>query len=496
MKTPRKPRYPLGHGGYFHSIVTVDESVSEYGSGEYSVLKELYEVVDYFVILVGSHTHTGNVIPTMLFPGGFLGMSPRDETRNWWGMGDKVVVVMVDVGEAGGLGDEGSLHRESFQRDATLGAVREIAHKENVEPANVHVIVSDADEIIKRSNLASIRSHLSEGKGEKNIMLMLQWHVYNFGYLVSEPKDGYASLEWGVIAREAAYATTLERMEGKSCTDERYIDYDKSPFPSLPSIIPHAGWHLASFGGADEVINKIKNTCCNPSQFEGETFEDLKAMESLMENGIPYYQAQGWGETVSDIAPVWLDNAFDFGIGVPSAAQGCRGGGGGGGFCKVLFPEKVQPTFKQSYALNQRMLKLNKESGNVSEDYTTTHNALKSEHVDELKCACGEEAAEVERYNSLIAEKIGRGLDYDVKAVLVQRLVDGCAVGGGGGVTSTLVRHDDTHYLDVVFDDVGYVVALKRWEDAEQVAKYHCEGMGMDDESCVGLTSYLVNVWQ
>lgn len=26
-------------------------------------------------------------------------MSPRDETRNWWGMGDKVVVVMVDVGE-------------------------------------------------------------------------------------------------------------------------------------------------------------------------------------------------------------------------------------------------------------------------------------------------------------------------------------------------------------------------------------------------------------
>lgn len=37
MKTPRKPRYPPGHGGYFHSIVTVDESVSEYGSGEYSV---------------------------------------------------------------------------------------------------------------------------------------------------------------------------------------------------------------------------------------------------------------------------------------------------------------------------------------------------------------------------------------------------------------------------------------------------------------------------
>lgn len=174
--------------------------------------------------------------------------------------------------------------------------------------------------------------------------------------------------------------------------------------------------------------------------------------------------------------------------------KGAEGGGGGG--CKVLFPEKVQPTFKQSYALNQRLLKLNKESGTVSEDYTTTHNALKSEHVDELKCACGEEAAEVERYNSLIAEKIGRGLDYDVKAVLVQRLVDGCAEGGGGGVTSTLVRHDDTHYLDVVFDDVGYVVALKRWEDAEQVAKYHCEGMGMDDESCVGLTSYLVNVWQ
>ncbi|GMI03183.1 hypothetical protein TrVE_jg13075 [Triparma verrucosa] len=538
MKTTRQPQYPAGHGGYFHSIVTVvDDEPGDYAvsfsvwnsSGEllhnspstpftisarspdlreakkslmvdtftylpngspilYLRLKELYEVVDYFVILVGSHTHTGRPIPTTLFPGGFFGMSPEDPTRNWWGMGDKVIVVTVDVGEAR-EGDEGSLQRESSQRDATLGAVREIAYREKVEHGNVYVIVSDADEITRRSNLNSIRSHLATS--DSNIMLMLQWHVYNFNYLISEPKDNYASLEWGVIAREAAYATTLERMEGKSCTDERrglrHVDYDD--LKPLPSIIPHAGWHLASFGGANEVINKIKNTCCSPSQFEGETFEDLKAMESLMQNGIPYYQAQGWGETTSEISPVWLHDAFGFGIGVPSAAQGCKLGEGE--YCRILFPEKVEPTFKQNYDLNQRLLKLNKDSGTVSVDHFTTHNALKSEDVDELKCSCGEEVAEVERYSKILLTKIGTELDDNTKADLVQRLVNGCS----NGVTSTLVRHDNTHYLDVEFDGVVYVVALKRTDNAAEIASFHCEGMGMDSQSCDGLTTYLLNVW-
>jgi len=163
---------------------------------------ELYPVVDRFLVILGTHSHSGEPLAHDVGPGWGAGGG------DWWGYGDKVNVVNIDLTHTLGVqGDEGGQVREEIQRDATTAGVGEVVERyfPGTKAEDVVVMVGDSDEFVRRDRVEEIRRVLGDGRCG-NVHFRLKWHLYSLDWIAG---DGV----WGVVAREVSRRRESQNIE-------------------------------------------------------------------------------------------------------------------------------------------------------------------------------------------------------------------------------------------------------------------------------------------
>jgi beta-1,4-mannosyl-glycoprotein beta-1,4-N-acetylglucosaminyltransferase len=207
-------------------------------------LSELYDVVDFFVLVEATETHQGASKPLHF---------DQNKTR-FKKYSDKIVHVVCDTLDK----YSGSWEKENAQRNAILKGLLQL----NLANHDV-VFVCDVDEMTDRKAIHSIAKSLAtKGCAKGAYALPQDFYYYNPEMLVNE--------EW-TLARAATYDTVLER----SPQGLRMASFDKWP--------EKAGWHLSYFGGPEFIQNKIKNFA--HAEFNHEGVTDIDAIKERLSAG-------------------------------------------------------------------------------------------------------------------------------------------------------------------------------------------------------------------
>lgn len=186
-------------------------------------LNELYDVVDYFVIVENNLTFSGKEKPLYF----------EENKYRFSNFRDKIIHV---VGPNTYI--NGGFIREAAQRNDIMLGLKKAKD-------NDIIIISDLDEIPKRSTIAKIKKSLlkkkkSKKRRNKYVKLRQIHYLYYLNRLHSSPI-------W-----ERAMATTYKQV--KKYSPQRF----KENIYNRWEIIDDAGWHFSFLGGIDKVITKLE----------------------------------------------------------------------------------------------------------------------------------------------------------------------------------------------------------------------------------------------
>lgn len=214
-------------------------------------LHELGDVVDYFVLVEATRTHSGILKPLYFQQeiSKFSSWTPIRTMINFPKYGNKIIHVIVedmpvtDAELSAALSDkdkrwieskyqvEDSWVRERFQRNAIMRSLN------TAKPDDV-IIIGDADEIMRRSVIEKIRSDGKICEGSNAVQQQLNSYYFNVRC---------TNMPWW----------------GSKIIYRKYLD-DYTPsevrfhVPASCSI-ENGGWHFNFFGGSDRVQLKIKS---------------------------------------------------------------------------------------------------------------------------------------------------------------------------------------------------------------------------------------------
>lgn len=198
-------------------------------------LKQLYPVVDRFIIVEATKTHSGRP-KELVFKPEFVG-----------GYANKITYIVVDdLPEVEGTITDKSWARERHQRDAIMRGLTDCRD-------NDIIIISDCDEIPSPSAIQAYN-----GTSEvRSFDMDLFYYDHN-----TKSKD-----KW----REAKIASYAKVKELSPCG----IRYTKA------EVIPNGGEHLSYFGGVDAIIRKIENTA--HVEYDNDHFKDPERIKKAIE---------------------------------------------------------------------------------------------------------------------------------------------------------------------------------------------------------------------
>lgn len=201
-------------------------------------LKYLYDVVDYFVIVESTLTHSGN--PKPMFFSDALRNGRYDTFR------DKIIHVVVNddiqlqqkplISSLRKLIPKNRIveciERGYHQRDAAIRGVRTL----NLNNTDI-ILISDADEIADRNTLCTIKK---EGvTGPHSLDQDLYYYNLNCKY----------TKRWHLS----------KCMDYKSLIHYNYKLSSIRNIPNLP-VIENGGWHFSYFGNVSYMLDKIKQS--------------------------------------------------------------------------------------------------------------------------------------------------------------------------------------------------------------------------------------------
>jgi beta-1,4-mannosyl-glycoprotein beta-1,4-N-acetylglucosaminyltransferase len=180
-------------------------------------LRELHEVVDYFILVEGSKTHTGHPKPFYF----------RENEAAFAQYRDKLIPIAVDL-PAGGKESWFGWGREIFQRSVINAVLAERAQPDDI------VLSSDVDEI-PRTRV------LQEYAGRTDVCAIEEkTYHYNLNTLLEVPTlDPKICRYWN--------------LKPLGVSDLRYY-HQAHPV----HVIKNGGWHLSFMGGTDKIIEKMK----------------------------------------------------------------------------------------------------------------------------------------------------------------------------------------------------------------------------------------------
>ena len=221
-------------------------------------LHELSDVVDKFVLVESTRTHTGLPKPLYFANHQYLFTEFLDKIIHIvvedMPMTKKEINVAISGKDRKWIESKYQVEdhwvRERFQRNAMMRALNEC------NPEDI-VIINDADEIVRASIVANLEETLCEGSNPVEQVL----NSYYLNIICTNMPW------WGSKIVRRSY------LDDATPSEVRF----HSPPTSDDCYIENGGWHYNFFGGAEEIITKIKSFAhqeCNvPSNLNVETIE-------------------------------------------------------------------------------------------------------------------------------------------------------------------------------------------------------------------------------
>lgn len=203
-------------------------------------LNVLKDVVDKFVVVEGTKTHTGKPKPLYF----------AESRERFAAFADRIIHVVVDdfpEPPAEYSERDASWMRENFQRNAIVRGLKD------AKPDDL-IVISDLDEIPRPEVIAKAREMKYEGVtalGMEVFCYYLNLKNYTHFEIVTSRLLSYGALIdpqtcCGRIS-QANYDKGVN--QGPTATNARYL--------SPTRVLRHAGWHFSYLGGAEAIVRKI-----------------------------------------------------------------------------------------------------------------------------------------------------------------------------------------------------------------------------------------------
>lgn len=264
-------------------------------------LAELYDKVDYFVLVEAPFTHSGKPKPLYY-------QENKNRYKKW---NDKIIHIVCPWPKRR-IGDSffewmekkfpyktlskiylklslGRRKVEEYQRDKIMNGLSEADNRDIA-------IVSDVDEIIKTKTILSIRKILN--KNPEQIIKIEQKMYYYF-------LNGFSKENWA-----AAKASSVEILRNGITPDylrigtkmQRIFNALGRNMYKKEVILSNGGWHFSYVGGIAQIIKKIESI----SHFEHDIhkLKDKKLILTKIKNGENIFPGQ------PKVRYVQLDNSF------------------------------------------------------------------------------------------------------------------------------------------------------------------------------------------
>ena len=229
----------------------------------FNVLKD---VVDKFVVVEGTLTHTGKPKPLYF----------NENKERFAAFKDKIIHVIVDdfpEPPAGYTERDASWMREDWQRNAIKRPLKEVAQSDDL------ILLSDVDEIPAPE---SVRLCAEKCKGVVVFEQMLCNYYVNFVSYTTPVWLGTKAARWKVFNDPLTYA----KMEPNPCLDEftnRGATASRLRIMQAPRRLKHAGWHFSYLGGAKEIVKKISSIAI---EFSSADNNSEKWIEEVVSKGL------------------------------------------------------------------------------------------------------------------------------------------------------------------------------------------------------------------
>lgn len=235
-------------------------------------LRELYNIVDHFVIVESNQTFTNKLKP-------FIFKENQNRFLQWM---DKIIHIQVEDMP----GSVNPWDNEFFQRDAILRGLADSA-------ADDIVIVSDVDEIVRADAVKYIKQ-----SSNSIFALRMTLHNFKFNYIKINPD------------RYNVWAMAGQRRYFDEITPNKFRDM-RWQFMNVPyqwsndgcEVIEHGGWHFGYMGDRNWLIDKAQSF----SHQEANTPEFLAQIDP----NASIAKRTSWKQDSADIHEiVKLDNYF------------------------------------------------------------------------------------------------------------------------------------------------------------------------------------------
>ena len=195
-------------------------------------LKELWDTVDYFVLVEANTTHTG-LSKDYLFENNKERFAPYMEKIRHIKLDDSIeeqrAVFPNQIDD--------TWVREKYQRYAAYKKLDDIAPDD-------FIIISDCDEIPRAEMINIIKE--DENNYDRYIIYIAQ-----FNYKINYMKIQHPSSHPAIIAVRGSVFTNPQQ--------EREYSFYWNAKPANTVSVHHGGWHFTYFGNEDYCLNKIKS---------------------------------------------------------------------------------------------------------------------------------------------------------------------------------------------------------------------------------------------
>lgn len=227
-------------------------------------LKELWDVVDYFVIAEANITHQNNPKPFYL----------KDNLDYFQDYLSKIRLITIEDMPR----SADSWVNENFQRAALDRGLYDLQ-------ANDIVCVSDCDEIPRATSLEYIKN---DPEDHDRYILGMPICYFKFNYMMIAP-----------ISRQGNIKVTKGRVFVNS-------HWERSSFNYIPGIkeLEHGGWHFTYLGNTDFAVNKLRNFA--HAESNRPEIVDLVNVEEMIKQKVGF----GWHNSNEHFEYVKLDNYF------------------------------------------------------------------------------------------------------------------------------------------------------------------------------------------
>ena len=230
-----------------------------------SRLEELYDIVDFFILVEGVLTFTGNSKPLFY----------KENKNRFHKYNDKIIHLIVEDFPS----TNNPWDREHYQRRYIHQGIKQLS----LCPEDI-IIISDVDEIPNGEIISNVK---------KNNYVLDYKYIYSLVMNIY-----YYSLEW--TSNRKWYHVKILTFNKYSTID----DPEKIRFcPYIP--IEMGGWHISYYGDYNFIVNKLESY--SEQQTNTSIFKDESFLNNCISNGILYFNNE---KLIRNIDKTYLPKFF------------------------------------------------------------------------------------------------------------------------------------------------------------------------------------------